>query len=183
MFCQTGSTNTSHFHNFCSIRQEKRREQNNRHLTHHVSPHNVLGLPSVDGMSGLLVSGTLHSRVTQHTEPMLHGQRASSWPIEKVNLARYHTNHRGFFKFATNTTTSGRLSPELLLFELVQAPHLSRGSSHRPGDRKCCGKWRCAANQWKRIWKGRRSAKRVNRLCRTNSKAQKLTSTVVGFFR
>ena len=34
-------------------------------------------------------------------------------------------------------------------------------------------KSRCAANQWKRIWKGRRRAKRVNRLCKTNSEAQK----------
>ena len=35
----------------------------------------------------------------------------------------------------------------------------------------------CAANQWKRIWKGRRRAKRVNRLCKINSEAQKLTIT------
>ena len=35
----------------------------------------------------------------------------------------------------------------------------------------------CAANQWKRIWKGRRRAKRVNRLCKTNSVAQNLTMT------
>ena len=38
-------------------------------------------------------------------------------------------------------------------------------------------KRRCAANQWKRIWKGRRRAKRVNRLCKINSEAQKLTMT------
>ena len=39
------------------------------------------------------------------------------------------------------------------------------------------GKKICAANQWKRIWKGRRRAKRVNRLCKINSEAQKLTMT------
>ena len=39
------------------------------------------------------------------------------------------------------------------------------------------GKRRCAANQWTRIWKGRRRAKRVNRLCKINSEAQKLTMT------
>ena len=35
----------------------------------------------------------------------------------------------------------------------------------------------CAANQWKRMWKGRRRAKRVNRPCKINSEAQKLTMT------
>ena len=39
------------------------------------------------------------------------------------------------------------------------------------------GKRRCASHQWKRIWKGRRRAKRVNPLCRTNQAAQKLTMT------
>ena len=34
-------------------------------------------------------------------------------------------------------------------------------------------KRRCAANQWKRIWK----SKRVDRLCKMNSEAQKLTMT------
>ena len=38
-------------------------------------------------------------------------------------------------------------------------------------------KRRCAAGQWKRIWKGRRRAKRVNRLCKMSSEAQKLTMT------
>ena len=38
-------------------------------------------------------------------------------------------------------------------------------------------KRRRAACQWKRIWKGRRIAKRVNRLCKMNSEAQKLTMT------
>ena len=38
-------------------------------------------------------------------------------------------------------------------------------------------KRRSAAGQWKRIWKGRRRAKRVNRLCKMNSEAQKLTMT------
>ena len=38
-------------------------------------------------------------------------------------------------------------------------------------------KRRCAASQWKRIWKGRRRAKRVNRLCKMNSEAEKLTMT------
>ena len=38
-------------------------------------------------------------------------------------------------------------------------------------------KRRCAASQWKRIWKGRRRAKRVNRLCKMNSEALKLTIT------
>ena len=38
-------------------------------------------------------------------------------------------------------------------------------------------KGRCAASQWKRIWKGKRRAKRVNRLCKMNSEAQKLTMT------
>ena len=38
---------------------------------------------------------------------------------------------------------------------------------------------RCAANQWKHIWKGRRRAKRVNRLSKMNSEAQKLTMTGV----
>ena len=37
------------------------------------------------------------------------------------------------------------------------------------------GKRRCAASQWKRIWKGRQRAKRVDRLCKMNSEAQKLT--------
>ena len=39
------------------------------------------------------------------------------------------------------------------------------------------GKRRCAASQLKRIWKGRRRAKRVKRLCKMNSEAQKLTMT------
>ena len=39
------------------------------------------------------------------------------------------------------------------------------------------GKRRCAANQWKRKWKGRRRAERVDRLCKTNSLAQKLSMT------
>ena len=39
------------------------------------------------------------------------------------------------------------------------------------------GKRRCAASQWKRIWKGRRRAKRVHRLCKMNSEAHKLTMT------
>ena len=38
-------------------------------------------------------------------------------------------------------------------------------------------KRRSAANQWKRIWKGSRRAKRVNRLCKMYSEAQKLTMT------
>ena len=48
---------------------------------------------------------------------------------------------------------------------------------HRSGDRTAAGKRRCEANQWKRIWKGRRRAKRVNRPCKINSGAQKLTMT------
>ena len=44
---------------------------------------------------------------------------------------------------------------------------------YSPGARKR----RCASNQWKRIWKGRRREKRVNRLCRMNPEAQKLTMT------
>ena len=39
------------------------------------------------------------------------------------------------------------------------------------------GKRRCATNQRMRIWKGRRRAKRVNRLSKKNSKTQKLTMT------
>ena len=42
---------------------------------------------------------------------------------------------------------------------------------------------RSAASQWKRIWKGRRRAKRVNRLCKMNSEAQKLTMTGIHLFR
>ena len=45
------------------------------------------------------------------------------------------------------------------------------------GIETAAGKRRCAACQWKRIWKGRRRAKRVNRLCKMNSEAQKLTMT------
>ena len=45
------------------------------------------------------------------------------------------------------------------------------------GIETAAGKRRCTASQWKRIWKGRRRAKRVNRLCKTNSEAQKLTKT------
>ena len=45
------------------------------------------------------------------------------------------------------------------------------------GIETAAGKRRCAASQWKRIWKGRRRAKRVNRLCKMNSEAQKLTMT------
>ena len=39
----------------------------------------------------------------------------------------------------------------------------------------------CAANQRKRMWKARRRAKRVNRLCNMNSEAQKLT--MIGIHR
>ena len=45
------------------------------------------------------------------------------------------------------------------------------------GIETAAGERRCAANQWKRIWKGRRRAKRVKRLCKMNSEAQKLTMT------
>ena len=45
------------------------------------------------------------------------------------------------------------------------------------GIETAAGKRRCASNQWKRIWKGRRRAKRVYRLCRTNPTAPKLTMT------
>ena len=45
------------------------------------------------------------------------------------------------------------------------------------GIETAAGKRRCAASQWKRIWKGRRRAKRVNRLCKMNSEARKLTMT------
>ena len=45
------------------------------------------------------------------------------------------------------------------------------------GIETAAGKRRCAASQWKRIWKGRRRAKRVNHLCKMNSEAQKLTMT------
>ena len=45
------------------------------------------------------------------------------------------------------------------------------------GIETAAGKRRCAANQWKRIWKGRRRAQRVNRLCKINSEAQQLTTT------
>ena len=36
------------------------------------------------------------------------------------------------------------------------------------GIETAAGKRRCASNRWKRIWKGRRRAKRVNRLCKMN---------------
>ena len=45
------------------------------------------------------------------------------------------------------------------------------------GIETAAGKRRCAASQWKRTWKGRRRAKRVNRQCKMNSEAQKLTMT------
>ena len=45
------------------------------------------------------------------------------------------------------------------------------------GIETAAGKRRCAASQWKRIWKGRRRAKRVNHLRKMNSEAQKLTMT------
>ena len=45
------------------------------------------------------------------------------------------------------------------------------------GIETAAGKRRCAAKQWKRTWKDRRRAKRVNRLCKMNSEAQKLTIT------
>ena len=54
---------------------------------------------------------------------------------------------------------------------------MSGDSSTDLGIETAAGKRRCAASQWKRIWKGRRRAKRVNRLCKTNSEAQKLTMT------
>ena len=46
------------------------------------------------------------------------------------------------------------------------------------GIETAAGTKRCAADQWKRIWKGRRRAKRVNRLCKINSE-QKLTMTSI----
>ena len=46
-------------------------------------------------------------------------------------------------------------------------------SSTDLGIETAAGKRRCAANQCTRIWKGRRRAKRVNRLCMMNSEAQK----------
>ena len=60
----------SHFYNFWLYRARKLRKLNNRHLAHHVSPHHAFGLSktSVNGTSSLLVSGTLRSRVTQHSE-------------------------------------------------------------------------------------------------------------------
>ena len=45
------------------------------------------------------------------------------------------------------------------------------------GIETAAGKRRCAAKQWKRMREGRRRAKRVNRLCKMNSEAQKLTMT------
>ena len=45
------------------------------------------------------------------------------------------------------------------------------------GIKTAVGTRRCAANQWKCIWKGRRWAKRVNRLCKMNSEAQTHTMT------
>ena len=45
------------------------------------------------------------------------------------------------------------------------------------GIETAAGKRRCAANHWKRKRKGRRRAKRVFRLCKMNSEAQKLTMT------
>ena len=42
---------------------------------------------------------------------------------------------------------------------------------------------RCASSQWKRIQKGRRRAKRVNRLRKMNSVAQKLTMTGLILFK
>ena len=47
------------------------------------------------------------------------------------------------------------------------------------GIETAAGKRICAANQWKRIWKGRRRTKRASRLCKINSEAQKLTMTGV----
>ena len=45
------------------------------------------------------------------------------------------------------------------------------------GIETAAGKRRCAANQWKRIWKGRHRGKRVDRPCKINSEAQKLPMT------
>ena len=47
------------------------------------------------------------------------------------------------------------------------------------GIETAAGKRRCAANQWKLIWKGRRRAKRVKHLCKINSEVQKLTMTSI----
>ena len=49
------------------------------------------------------------------------------------------------------------------------------------GIETAAGKRRCASNRWKRIWKGRRRAKRVNRLCKMNPAAQKLRMTGINF--
>ena len=46
-----------------------------------------------------------------------------------------------------------------------------------PGIETAAGKRKCASHQWKRIWKGRRRANRVDRLCRTNPAAYKLAMT------
>ena len=45
------------------------------------------------------------------------------------------------------------------------------------GIETAAGKSRCASNQWNRIWKRRRRAKRVNCPCKMNRDAQKLTMT------
>ena len=47
-----------------------------------------------------------------------------------------------------------------------------------PGIVTAAGK-KCASHQWTRIWKGRRRAKRVHHLCKTNPVAQILTMTGV----
>ena len=51
------------------------------------------------------------------------------------------------------------------------------------GIETAAGNRRCASNQWKRIWKGRRRAKRVYRLCRMNPAAQILTMTGIHPFQ
>ena len=51
------------------------------------------------------------------------------------------------------------------------------------GIETAAGNRRCASNQWKSIWKGRRRAKRVCRLCRMNPAVQNLTMTGIHPFQ
>ena len=75
----------SHFYNFGLhwARKTEGAEQSPSHTPHIASPCVWSQHPSINGMSSVLVSGILRSRVTQRSEHMLRGLRASDWPTAK----------------------------------------------------------------------------------------------------
>ena len=75
----------SHFYNFGFhwARKTEGAEQSPSHTAHIASPCVWSQHPSINGMSSVLVSGILRSTVTQRSEHMLRGLRASDWPTAK----------------------------------------------------------------------------------------------------